>query len=108
MKLQIVSPAGLMYEEEVKGFSINTNTGERSILDRHGDFIAFYQFSDISILYDEKATNTTVSTYYVALGYLYVSDNKAYIIAQLASDKKEEIQATYNRILKIRGDNANV
>ena len=101
MKLEIVSPTGVIFQEEVAGFSIMTNSGKRTILERHVDFLSFFQFSEVEII-----GVPVEETIYVALGYLYVSQGDAYIIAQLASHKEEKIAGTYKRIRAIQKGNA--
>ncbi|MFV0499426.1 MAG: hypothetical protein ACK5NF_05290 [Bacilli bacterium] len=108
MRLKIMSPNGIVYDQEVEGFAVDTNSGKRIILDRHVDFIAFYNFSQVDIMYKDNKNCDLTSNYYVALGYLYVSDNEAYIISQLASKNRDDIEKTYKNILQIRGDTTDV
>lgn len=98
MKLTIVSPAGEVFSQDIDGFTINTNSGQRTILDRHGDFISFFQFTEINLIGAAIETKNL----YSALGYVYVKNNHAYIVAQLVNENREAIEETYRRINNIR------
>ncbi|MGY3777924.1 hypothetical protein [Isobaculum melis] len=97
MKLKIVSPMGLVFEGEVKGFVIETRTGQRTLLDQHINMLSFFNYSEIKLL-DDAASEP----FYVALGYLHVVEDEASIMAQAASKDQKIVERIYKRVAERR------
>lgn len=97
MYLEVVSPSGVLYQKDVKGFVIDTNTGQRTVLERHADFLSFFEFSKISILSESGDEDL-----FAALGYVHILDNRAHVIAQLTSNDENHIWGIYQKVKRLR------
>ncbi|WP_206911936.1 hypothetical protein IGL98_000665 [Enterococcus sp. DIV0840] len=95
MKLSLISPEGLHYEQEVEGFVFDSRTGQKTVLAYQIETLSFFNFTKLSILSDEVS-----DIFYIALGYVLVKENESKIVAKLVSKEEEETEKRYQRLTK--------
>jgi F-type H+-transporting ATPase subunit epsilon len=96
MNLTVVSPEGKIYNGETQGFVIDTISGQKTFLDRHADYISFFDLSKLTIISSKD------QEIYVALGYIHIEDNKAVVIAQIASSNETKVKESYNKYKNLK------
>lgn len=97
MKLSLISPEGLHYEQEVDGFVYDSRTGQKTVLADQIETLSFFEFTKLSILSDENS-----SIFYIALGYVLVQKDESKIVAKIVSEDKEEANAVYQKLISYR------
>ncbi|MTD39046.1 F0F1 ATP synthase subunit epsilon [Erwinia sp. CPCC 100877] len=101
MKLLLISPEGLHYEQEVNGFVYNSRTGQKTVLADQIETLSFFECTELSILAGENS-----EIFYIALGYVLVKEGESKIVAKIVSKEEAEIDERYQQLMNkdIRGD----
>lgn len=95
MMLQVFTPAGLQFSGEVEGFVIDTNSGRRTILQRHGDYLGFFDVTRITLLSGDS------EPLFAASGYVHVVGGQATVLAESAGSSEAGMDAFAARMRSI-------
>lgn len=98
MNLKVVYSQGVIYNGQVKGFNLKTISGEKTIRDRHADFISFFDCTKLTIFENENQEKE----YYISLGYVHIENNNGLIIAQMGGEDEEKNQKNYKDYQKFK------
>ncbi|MFC4225031.1 F0F1 ATP synthase subunit epsilon [Lysinibacter cavernae] len=98
MMLQVFTPAGLQFSGDIEGFVIDTNTGRRTILQRHGDYLGFFDVTRITMLSGDA------EPLFAASGYVHVAGGQATVLAESAGSSEESMDAFAARMRGIWQD----
>jgi F0F1-type ATP synthase epsilon subunit len=92
VKLLLISPEGLHYEQEVTGFVYDSRTGQKTVLADQIETLSFFEYTQLSILSGEKS-----EIFYIALGYVLVKEGESKIVAKIVSKDETEASERYHQ-----------
>lgn len=93
MKLSLISPEGLHYEQDVTGFVYDSRTGQKTVLADQIETLSFFNCTQLSILAGEQS-----AIFYIALGYVLVKEGETKIVAKIVATDEAEINERYCRL----------
>lgn len=93
MRVRLISPEGLHFDQDVAGFVYNSRTGQKTILEDQIETLSFFECTELSILAKENS-----AIFYIALGYVLVTEGESKIVAKIVSTK-EEIYKRYQQLV---------
>jgi F0F1-type ATP synthase epsilon subunit len=93
MLLTIISPEKKIAYEDVISITIDTDLGQRTILEKHINFISFFDITDVYI-----NLNNGIEKVSVATGYVHIHNNKVVILSELIDIDRQKLDAKYKHI----------
>ncbi|MCI6151744.1 ATP synthase F1 subunit epsilon [Fusobacterium perfoetens] len=107
-KLEIITPIGKKFSQEIEFVKVRTTEGDMGILSNHAPFVSGLQPEEISI----RVTKGKEIKYYISNGFIEVSNNNVTIIVDEAllpeeidiEMAKKEVQLAQEKLKKVNED----
>lgn len=93
MLLTIISPEKKIIHENVVSITLDTDSGQRTILENHINFISFFDITDVYI-----NINNGIEKVSVATGYVHIHNNNIMILCELIENEREKLDVKYKHI----------
>lgn len=93
MRIRAVCPTGVHLEEEIDSVTVDTSTGQQTILEGHSAFIGLFVRSNVRVVLDPGQLDQRVVELWAVYGYVHVLDGDVLLVALGFADTQDEAEA---------------
>ncbi|GAA3798033.1 hypothetical protein [Cellulomonas soli] len=91
MQIRAISPAGVRLEGPIESLTVDTSTGQQTILDGHSAFIGLFSRSCVRVVLDPGEVEQRTTEMWAAHGYVHVLDGDVLVVALGFGDSEQEL-----------------
>jgi F0F1-type ATP synthase epsilon subunit len=103
MKIRAISPAGVRLEGVIDSLTVETSTGQQTILEGHSAFIGLFVRSCVRVVLDPGERVQRTAELWAAYGYVHVLDGDVALVALGFGETEEELDELVRSIEEARG-----
>ena len=103
MRIRAISPAGVRLEGPIDSLTVDTSTGQQTILEGHSAFIGLFARSSVRVVLDPGEAQQRTAGLWAAYGYVHVLDTDVLLVALGFADTEVEARR-WSRRSKPPGD----
>jgi len=92
MRIRAISPAGVRLEGPIESLTVDTSTGQQTILEGHSAFIGLFERSSVRVVLDPGQAQQRTAELWAAYGYVHVLDGDVLLVALGFADTELELQ----------------
>ncbi|WP_407344341.1 hypothetical protein [Pengzhenrongella phosphoraccumulans] len=92
MRIRAISPAGVRLEGPIESVTVDTSTGQQTILEGHSAFIGLFALSSVRVVLDPGQAKQRTAELWAASGYVHVLDADVLLVALGFADTEEELE----------------
>lgn len=93
MRIRAISPAGVRLEGEIDSLTVDTSTGQQTILEGHSAFIGLFARSCVRVVLDPGQREQRTAQLWAAYGYVHVLDGDVMLVALDFGETEQELDA---------------
>lgn len=93
MRIRAISPAGVRLEGEIDSLTVDTSTGQQTILEGHSAFIGLFARSCVRVVLDPGQREQRTAQLWAAYGYVHVLDGDVVLVALDFGETEQELDA---------------
>ena len=93
MRIRAISPAGVRLEGPIDSLTVDTSTGQQTILEGHSAFIGLFERSAVRVVLDPGKSQQRTAELWAAYGYVHVLDTDVLLVALGFADTELELEA---------------
>lgn len=93
MRIRAISPAGVRLECPIDSLTVDTSTGQQTILEGHSAFIGLFARSSVRVVLDPGQAQQRTAELWAAYGYVHVLDADVLLVALGFADTEQELDA---------------
>ncbi|NTW42586.1 MAG: hypothetical protein HGA44_22395, partial [Cellulomonadaceae bacterium] len=98
MRIRAISPAGVRLEGPIESLTVDTSTGQQTILEGHSAFIGLFARSSVRVVLDPGEAQQRTAELWAAYGYVHVLDADVLLVALGFADTEVELDAMVTAI----------
>ncbi|WP_449386526.1 hypothetical protein [Cellulomonas soli] len=91
MRIRAISPAGVRLEDVIDSLTVDTSTGQQTILDGHSAFIGLFTRSCVRVVLDPGELEQRTVELWAAYGYVHVLDGDVALVALGFGESEQEL-----------------
>ena len=93
MRIRAISPAGVRLEGPIESLTVDTSTGQQTILEGHSAFIGLFARSSVRVVLDPGEVQQRTAELWAAYGYVHVLDADVLLVALGFAETEVELDA---------------
>lgn len=91
MRIRAISPSGVRLEGPIDSLTVDTSTGQQTILDGHSAFIGLFSRSCVRVVLDPGELEQRTAELWAAYGYVHVLDGDVVVVALGFGETEQEL-----------------